>query len=596
MEVELKSHGFTKVLLCRKRCNHCLKIIRFFGLRCRNCRIKCHKSCSLTTSQNCYPCSSRHTRKSKSSFLKRSFGGVKNERRLNEQNMDAMRVVPTLKWKFGPQHAYSVKNMRDSSRLNTGNANLIQSPINLTNYVCGREFHISAEDVCASYDNLEQSWQRSVLNRSRLLYNSTQGSSLHPQSALSSGYSSVNQSCASSAGTGSQRSRSPTPDQFETLREECGLRGRFGSQVQVGYNEERGEELLVCGGGDRHPSNSPVRGSPVFFLESDDESSGEWDGNERLESLKIRPGLKKSLKDLEIRFSDLEIDTKVGVGPNGPVYRGRWHGDVMIHTRRASQREEVEEFRKEIFLLSMIRHENVMLFMGACLEPPNLAVVVSLRKCLSIHNHLHCQESRWSMATRLNIMLQVAQGMSYLHAKCITVPCLRTMNIFLESKVKLCINDYTCLHHQVKREGYSSVPQGHLTYLAPEVISKVNVDLVSGRIMDTTIRTRKMDIYAYGTVMYEILTDKWPFANLCPETVIWMIGKGLPHSLSKVKGPDSVKDLIKTCWSHDPIQRPGFVHITHVLKQRNLPPSCISRRHSISEPENMQYHCPMKRI
>ena len=24
-------------------------------------------------------------------------------------------------------------------------------------------------------------------------------------------------------------------------------------------------------------------GSPVFFLESDDESSGEWDGNEKLE-------------------------------------------------------------------------------------------------------------------------------------------------------------------------------------------------------------------------------------------------------------------------------------------------------------------------
>ena len=41
--------------------------------------------------------------------------------------------------------------------------------------------------------------------------------------------------------------------------------------------------------------------------------------------------------------------------------------------------------------------------------------------------------------------------------------------------------------------------------------------------------------------MYEILTDKWPFSNLCPETVIWMIGKGLPHSLTKVKGPDSVK-------------------------------------------------------
>lgn len=33
-----------------------------------------------------------------------------------------------------------------------------------------------------------------------------------------------------------------------------------------------------------------------------------------------------------------------------PLYfsRGRWHGDVMVHTRKASQREEFEEFRKEV--------------------------------------------------------------------------------------------------------------------------------------------------------------------------------------------------------------------------------------------------------
>ena len=29
-------------------------------------------------------------------------------------------------------------------------------------------------------------------------------------------------------------------------------------------------------------------------------------------------------------------------------FRGRWHGDVMVHTRKASQREEVEEFQKEV--------------------------------------------------------------------------------------------------------------------------------------------------------------------------------------------------------------------------------------------------------
>ena len=205
-------------------------------------------------------------RKLKSTFLKRNFGEnvVKNENKCAEENLNNAQSTTQLKWKFGAQHAYYVYNEQTYRPLNGNTTNL--TPVHLTNYVYQRGLHVSAEDVCSSYDHLDQKW--SVGNRSRLLYSSgIQPSSLHPASAMSSGYSSVNQSCASSAGTGSQRSRSPTPDQFETLREESPLPepGRFGYQLgekltSRGSGLERVEELVVCGGGDRHPSNSPVRG------------------------------------------------------------------------------------------------------------------------------------------------------------------------------------------------------------------------------------------------------------------------------------------------------------------------------------------------
>ena len=53
----------------------------------------------------------------------------------------------------------------------------------------------------------------------------------------------------------------------------------------------------------------------------------------------------------------------------------------MIHTWQRSTKQDVEEFLKEVSVLSMIRHENVVLFMGACLEPPNLAVITRYVKC-----------------------------------------------------------------------------------------------------------------------------------------------------------------------------------------------------------------------
>lgn len=56
--------------------------------------------------------------------------------------------------------------------------------------------------------------------------------------------------------------------------------------------------------------------------------------------------------------------------------RGRWHGDVLIYAYRQNTTDaDVKDFLKDVAKLSRIRHENVCLFMGACLQPPNLVIV-----------------------------------------------------------------------------------------------------------------------------------------------------------------------------------------------------------------------------
>ena len=40
----------------------------------------------------------------------------------------------------------------------------------------------------------------------------------------------------------------------------------------------------------------------------------------------------------------------------------------MIHTYHDLNEKEVKEFWDEVSKLSMIRHENIALFMGACIE------------------------------------------------------------------------------------------------------------------------------------------------------------------------------------------------------------------------------------
>jgi kinase suppressor of Ras 2 len=73
-----------------------------------------------------------------------------------------------------------------------------------------------------------------------------------------------------------------------------------------------------------------------------------------------------------------------------------------------------------------------------------------------------------------------------------------------------------------------SIPPGWLCYLAPEImkslrpVSKYDSELPF---------TKASDIYAFGTVWYELLTSDWPYKGLPPEAIIWQVGSGIRQPL-----------------------------------------------------------------
>ena len=65
------------------------------------------------------------------------------------------------------------------------------------------------------------------------------------------------------------------------------------------------------------------------------------------------------------------------------VHQGNWHGDIAIKFLNMESTEDeatLEAFRKEVATFRKTRHENLILFMGACMNPPKLAIVTSLCK------------------------------------------------------------------------------------------------------------------------------------------------------------------------------------------------------------------------
>lgn len=80
----------------------------------------------------------------------------------------------------------------------------------------------------------------------------------------------------------------------------------------------------------------------------------------------------------------------------------------------------------------------------------------------------------------------------------------------------------------IRKTDSLSIPPGWLCYLAPELIKC----LKPASNQDHELPFSKWtDIYAFGTVWYELLTGEWPYKGLPPESIIWQIGSGIRQPL-----------------------------------------------------------------
>jgi len=87
--------------------------------------------------------------------------------------------------------------------------------------------------------------------------------------------------------------------------------------------------------------------------------------------------------------------------------------------------------------------------------------------------------------------------------------------------------------------------------------------------------TRASDIYAFGTVWYELLTGEWPWKEQPPEAIIWQVGKGIRPTLANLQASREVKDILVQCWLFNPKDRPDFPSLAQTLER--LPKKRLAR-------------------
>ncbi|XP_028967615.1 kinase suppressor of Ras 1 [Galendromus occidentalis] len=296
-----------------------------------------------------------------------------------------------------------------------------------------------------------------------------------------------------------------------------------------------------------------------------------------------------SSREWDIPLDEVVLEERLGEGQFGVVYRGNWHGAVavkMLNMETASPRRQagiMATFEQEVANFRKTRHENLVLFMGACVKPPNLAIVTSLCKGLTLYRHLHYQTDKFNHNRIGSIARQICLGMGYLHARGILHKDLKTKNIFYENG-KVVITDFGLfsvakLCQEGRRGNYLTIPRGWLYYLAPELLKDLRPGIEHP---DLSFSTRS-DVYAFGTVFFELLTGTWPFQDQPPESIIYLVSKGIKPPLANLYSIVEYKDILMSCWAYQDHDRPDFTRLQSHLER--LPKRKLSR--SPSQPTDV---------
>ncbi|KPJ07042.1 Kinase suppressor of Ras 2 [Papilio machaon] len=286
-----------------------------------------------------------------------------------------------------------------------------------------------------------------------------------------------------------------------------------------------------------------------------------------------------SMKEWDIPYDELKLFEVIGAGRFGTVYRGSWHGAVavkLLHVHSLSDHcAQLDTFKHEVATFRKTRHENLVLFMGACMKPPRLAIVTSLCKGMTLYTHIHLRKDKFTANKSVIVAQQISQGMGYLHARGILHKDLKTKNIFLENG-KVVITDFglfsvtkLCFSNNARGDSLG-IPPGWLCYLAPELVRALRPHASLHLPF-----SKCTDVYAFGTVWYELLCGEYPFKGQPPEAIIWQVGKGVKPSLANMQASRDIKDILMLCWSYRSSERPDFPHLLSTLEK--LPRKRLAR-------------------
>src|SRR5690348_17702036 len=262
------------------------------------------------------------------------------------------------------------------------------------------------------------------------------------------------------------------------------------------------------------------------------------------------------------KLGPYEIVSAIGAGGMGEVYRARdtrLGRDVALKVLPksfAQNAQRMARFEREAKVLASLSHPNIAPIFGLEDSNQTRALVMELVEGPTLADRI--QQGAIPIEEALPIAKQITEGLEYAHERGIVHRDLKPANIKLAANEAVKILDFglaKALEGDTASADISSSPTisrmatqegiilGTAAYMSPEQAKGKAVD-------------RRADIWAFGCVLYEMLTGKMAFTGETVTDTLAAVIKSEPDFSQMPKDtPLRARVLLQRCLQKEPKQR-----------------------------------------
>jgi serine/threonine-protein kinase OSR1/STK39 len=260
-----------------------------------------------------------------------------------------------------------------------------------------------------------------------------------------------------------------------------------------------------------------------------------------------------------------QLTTRIGHGAFATVHKAIVKSGTKASSEVAIKIIELEEFadssleeiRRELQMMRMCRHENVIAYHVAFPAKRQMWLVMPLLAGGSCANVMRTRNSTGGFedeAVIAYILRETAKAIKYFHDNMQIHRDLKAGNILLGGDAEVFLSDFGVaapLRDDKKRQTFVGTP----CWMAPEVLEQ------SGGY------DYKADVWSYGITAIELAYGEAPYQRLHPLKVMKIIIEKDPPRIDRRKWGAEFVSLVEYCLQKDPKKRPTMDEIFNKHKK-----------------------------